>query len=87
MAWVQYRQGKYDQALQNLKRAIENLPREDPVVFEHLGDVYAKLNRVSQALESWQKAKTLDPLNKNLAAKIDAQKTRISKTNPTGAKP
>src|SRR5213075_54073 len=80
MAWVQYRQGKYDQAL-------ENLPREDAVVFEHLGDVYSKLNRVSQALESWQKAKTLDPSNKNLAAKIDAQKTRVSKTNPTGAKP
>jgi tetratricopeptide (TPR) repeat protein len=87
MAWVQYRQGKYDQALENLKRAIENLPREDAVVFEHLGDVYSKLNRVSQALESWQKAKTLDPSNKNLAAKIDAQKTRVSKTNPTGAKP
>jgi len=87
MAWVQYRQGKYDQALENLKRAIENLPREDAVVFEHLGDVYSKLNRVSQALESWQRAKTLDPSNKNLAAKIDAQKTRVSKTNPTGAKP
>ena len=87
MAWVQYRQGKYDQALENLKRAIENLPREDAVVFEHLGDVYSKLNRVSQALESWQKANILDPSNKNLAAKIDAQKTRVSKTNPTGAKP
>jgi len=87
MAWVQYRQGKYDQALENLKRAIENLPREDSVVFEHLGDVYLKLNRVSQALESWQKAETLDPSNKDLAAKIDGQKTRVSKTNPTGAKP
>ncbi len=87
MAWVQYRQGKYDQALENLKRAVENLPREDAVVFEHLGDVYSKLNRVSQALESWQKAKTLDPSNRNLATKIDAQKTRVSKTNPTGAKP
>jgi tetratricopeptide (TPR) repeat protein len=87
MAWVQYRQGKYDQALENLKRAVENLPREDAVIFEHLGDVYSKLNRVSQALESWQKAKTLDPSNKNLAAKIDAQKTRVSKTNASGAKP
>ena len=87
MAWVEYRQGKYDQALENLKRAIQNLPREDAVVFEHLGDVYLKLNRVSQALESWQKAKTLDPSNKDLAAKIDGQKTRVSKTNPTGAKP
>ena len=87
MAWVEYRQGKYDQALENLKRAIENLPREDAVVFEHLGDVYLKLNRVSQALESWQKAKTLDPSNNDLGAKIEGQKTRVSKTNPTGAKP
>jgi tetratricopeptide (TPR) repeat protein len=87
MAWVEYRQGKYDQALENLKRAIENLPREDAVVFEHLGDVHLKLNHVSQALESWQKAKALDPSNKDLAAKIDGQKTRVSKTNPTGAKP
>lgn len=82
MAWVEYRQGKYDQALQDLKRAIENLPREDPVVFEHLGDVYLKLNRVSQAVEAWQRAKALDPSNKDLAAKIDAQKTRVSKSNP-----
>jgi len=46
-----------------------------------------KLTRVSQALEAWQKAKTLDPSNKDLAAKIDAQKTRVSKTNAAGAKP
>jgi tetratricopeptide (TPR) repeat protein len=87
MGWVQYRQGKYDQALESLNRAIENLPREDPVIFEHLGDVYLKLNRISRALESWQKAKTLDPSNKDLAAKIDAQKTRVSKTDSAAPKP
>ncbi|PZR73096.1 MAG: hypothetical protein DLM52_11730, partial [Chthoniobacterales bacterium] len=37
MAWVQFRQGKYDQALETVQRAIQNLPREDAVVFEHLG--------------------------------------------------
>jgi tetratricopeptide (TPR) repeat protein len=81
MAWVEYRQGKYDQALEHLKRALENLPREDAVIFEHLGDVYFKLNRVAPALEAWEKAKGLDPSNKDLAAKIDAHKTRISKTS------
>jgi tetratricopeptide (TPR) repeat protein len=85
MAWVQYRQGKFDQALENLQRAIQNLPREDAVVFEHLGDVNIKLNRVPQALEAWQKAKTIDPTNKDLAAKIDAHKTQVSKSGP--AKP
>src|SRR5207302_8936386 len=86
MAWVQYRQGKYDQALENLKRAIENLPREDAVVFEHLGDVYLKLNHISQALESWQKVKTINLWNKNLAAKIDGQNNRLNNMNPPGAK-
>jgi tetratricopeptide (TPR) repeat protein len=82
MAWVQYRQGKYDQALENLQRAIQNLPHEDAVVLEHLGDVYIKLNRVPQALEAWQKANTIDPTNKEIAAKIDAHKTQVSKSGP-----
>jgi tetratricopeptide (TPR) repeat protein len=79
MAWVQYRQGKFDQALENLERAVQNLPREDAVIFGHLGDVYIKLNKVPQALEAWQKAKTLDPTNKEIAAKIDAHKTQVSR--------
>ncbi len=82
MAWIQYRQGKYDQALENLQRAIQNLSREDPVVYEHFGDVYLKLKRLPQALEAWQKAKTLDPKNADLAAKIDAHKTQVSKSGP-----
>jgi tetratricopeptide (TPR) repeat protein len=87
MAWVQYRQGKFEQALENLKRAVQNLPREDAVVFEHLGDTYLKLNRMPQALEAWQKSRALDPSNKELTAKIDKHKTRVSKTESVGAKP
>lgn len=87
MGWVQYRQGKYDQALETLRRAIQNLPREDAVVFEHLGDVYLKLNRVAQALEAWQKAKSLDPSNRDLTAKIEAHKTQVSKTGAGTQKP
>jgi len=47
-----------------------------------------KLNRVPEALESWQKALALDPKNKNLAGKIEGTKKTIGKdlpvkTNPT----
>ncbi len=80
MGWVQYRKGRYDQALETLQRAVQNLPREDAVVFEHLGDVYLKLSRVPQALEAWQKAKSIDPTNKEIAAKIEAHKTQVSKS-------
>jgi tetratricopeptide (TPR) repeat protein len=82
MAWVQYRQGKFDQALENLQRALQNLSREDPVVLEHLGDVQIKLNHVPEALEAWRKAKNLNPSNTAIAAKIDAHKTQVSQSGP-----
>jgi tetratricopeptide (TPR) repeat protein len=87
IGWVQYRQGKFNQALESLKRAIQNLPREDAVIFDHLGDTYAKLDRMPEALEAWQKAKALDPSNKELIAKIESHKTRMSKTGPSTRKP
>src|SRR5205085_2455998 len=77
----------YDKAAELFHKAIAMDPANAAEPYNYLGYIYSKLNRVYQALESWQKAKTLDPSNKNLAAKIDAQKTRVSKTNPTGAKP
>jgi len=78
--WVKYREGKFDDALAQLQRATQNLKRDDPVVFEHLGDTYSKLDRIAQALDVWQRALTLDPENKNLAQKIDNAKTKVSKS-------
>jgi len=88
LGWVEFRKGRFDQALADLLRAAKNMDHEDAVVFEHIGDVYLKLNRVPQALEAWQKALVLDPKNKKLSEKIDGTKTTISKglppkTNPT----
>jgi tetratricopeptide (TPR) repeat protein len=77
LGWVEFKQGKFDQALADLLRAVKNLDREDPIVFEHIGDTYLKLNRVPEALESWQKALALDPKNRKLAEKIESTKTMI----------
>lgn len=82
LGWVHYRKGKLDDALNELLRAAQNLTRPDPVVFEHIGDVYGKLNRVPQALDYWQKAIALAPENKLLAEKIEKTKTTISKGPP-----
>jgi tetratricopeptide (TPR) repeat protein len=83
LGWLEFKQGKFDQALTDLLRAAKNLERDDPVVFEHIGDTYLKLNRVPQALETWQKALALDPQNKKLAEKIESTKTTISQRGPT----
>ena len=82
LGWVHYRKGKYEEALAQLLRASENLTKPDPIVFEHIGDTYSKLNRVPQALDFWQKAMALSPDNKLLAEKIEKTKTTMSKGPP-----
>jgi tetratricopeptide (TPR) repeat protein len=82
LGWVHYRKGKYDDALKELLRAVQSLGHDDPVVFEHLGDTYSKLNRVAQALDFWQRAGALNPGNKVLADKIEKTRTTISQGPP-----
>ncbi len=79
---MHFRKGHFEEALKALQRAEQSLEKDDPVVFDHIGDTYAKLNRVPQALEYWQKAIALDPGNKVLADKIESTKTTMSKTAP-----
>jgi tetratricopeptide (TPR) repeat protein len=82
LGWIHYRKGKFDDALNELLRASQNLTQPDPIVFEHIGDTYAKLNRVPQALDFWQKAVALTPDNKLLVEKIEKTKTTISQGPP-----
>ncbi|HEX8490747.1 MAG TPA: tetratricopeptide repeat protein [Chthoniobacterales bacterium] len=83
LGWIYYRQGKFEDALAELLKATQNLTRPDPIVFEHVGDAYSKLNRIAQALDFWQKAIALSPENKLLADKIEKTKTTISKGPPS----
>ena len=87
LGWLEFRQGKFEQALADLLRAAKNMAQDDPVVFEHIGDTYLKLTRVPQALEAWQKAIALDPQNKKLAEKIESTKTTMTKGDPAKRDP
>ena len=87
LGWVEFRKGQFDRALDDLLAAVKAAEREDPVVFEHIGDTYLKLNRIPEALEAWQKALSLDPKNKNLADKIQTTKKQIGKDLSTKPNP
>ncbi|HEY2801302.1 MAG TPA: tetratricopeptide repeat protein [Chthoniobacterales bacterium] len=87
LGWVDYRRGNYDQALAELLNAAQDLKEDDPTVFSHIGDTYEKLNQIPKALEYWQKALALDKSDKELAAKIEHYKTKVSKGEPAGATP
>jgi len=60
LAWVYFQEKKYAPALEALQHALAAFqahPDEmDPVVYDHLGEVYAKLNRNQDALQAWRRA-------------------------------
>ncbi len=70
IGWVYFQIGYYLKAEEFIKLAIEK-GEVSAVVYEHLGDVYFKLNDISKATEQWQKSLDLDPMNKSLKEKIE----------------
>jgi tetratricopeptide (TPR) repeat protein len=74
LGWLDFRRGKYEQALAELLSAAQSLKADDPTIFDHIGDTYEKLQQLPQALDYWQRALALDPANKKLAEKIENSK-------------
>jgi len=72
LGWLYFKQGKLKEALKELKRAASLL--EDPVIYDHLGEVYFKLNDTLNAKLNWQKSLKLDPNQESLKKKIEGQK-------------
>ena len=65
LAWALFKSGLLTEALTEMKRAVA-LAGDDPVLYEHLGDIYAKQRNLSDARESWLHALELDPSNNKL---------------------
>jgi tetratricopeptide (TPR) repeat protein len=59
--WVLYRQGEYEEALQELERAYEGL--KDPEVASHIVEVLWKLDRMEEARAVLEEAEVLFPDN------------------------
>lgn len=72
-AWVMYKKGKYKNALKYQLKALED-DVEDPILFEHMGDIYEALEKPALAKEFWNKALELDPENKTINEKLSKSK-------------
>ena len=64
LGWVQYRTGKFAEAVSNLERAAELEP-VDAVVNDHLGDAYWAVGRRIEAEFQWKRALSFDPDEKD----------------------
>lgn len=71
--WVLFQKGDYLAAKAKFEKAYEFL-KSDPLILEHLGDVYSMLNNKEKALDFWKMAKELAPENEHLSKKINEQK-------------
>jgi tetratricopeptide (TPR) repeat protein len=71
LGWAYYRLGRLAEARVQLERAA-HLTGGDPVVLEHLGDVYKDLTLKSLAREQYRLSLAADPANPRVKAKLEA---------------
>ena len=82
LGWYYYKVGRYDEALREITKATENLKEEDATLYDHLADVYQKLNKPAEALSYWQKSLALED-NPKVREKIDAAKQKVTQSTPS----
>jgi tetratricopeptide (TPR) repeat protein len=72
LGWVYFKLGQYDEALKTLLKAAETAKAApDPVIFEHIGDVYNSKGIKDKAKEFWQKAIELQEKEKGLKERVE----------------
>ncbi len=78
LGWVYFKQGKYEEAINQLEQAVRFL--RDPVIYEHLGDAYLKQNEIVKAIENWHKSLDLNSEDSiRIKAKIERYEARGNK--------
>ena len=68
LGWFYYKKGKFKEALSHLERAASFL--SDPVIYDHLGDVFLKLGNSASAKLNWEKSLKLDSQSDKVKAKL-----------------
>lgn len=77
LGWLYFKEGKFAEAVKELERASTVL--DDPVIFDHLGDAYNKINQAQKAIESWGKSLQLDSGQGKVKEKLDKTKQQLPK--------
>nr|MBA2251430.1 tetratricopeptide repeat protein [Nitrospirales bacterium] len=72
LAWALFKMGLLDEAKTEITKAAM-LVKDDPVIYEHLGEISLKQNLRQEAKEAWLHSLELDPSNAKL---IDRYKER-----------
>ncbi len=71
--WIYFQQGKFAEALKEIKKAQTLMKTPDAEILQHLGDIHEALHNPDQALECWSKSYALDSKNETVAEKLRAR--------------
>ena len=74
LGWAYFKVGDFEKAVENLERAVELQPSVAEIN-DHLGDVYAAVDRTLEARYQWERVLTLeadDEMKARVQAKLDA---------------
>jgi len=72
LGWAFYKSGMLAEALSEIKRAV-SLVGDDPVIYEHLGEIYVQQRNMTDAREAWVHSLELDPSNEKLLQRFREQ--------------
>ena len=64
LGWAFYKSGMLAEALTEIKKAVA-MVGDDPVIYEHLGEIYLKQQKVADAREAWIHSLEIDPSNES----------------------
>ena len=85
LGWYYFKTGDTARALKELLLAEENIlhekKKDDDTVLDHIGDAYAKLGKMAEALSYWEKSVALVE-NKKISDKIEAAKHKVTSGIP-----
>jgi len=65
LAWALYKVGRIEEALEMMQRAVALVP-DDPVIYEHLGEIFLIREEREKAREAWIHSLQLDSTNEAL---------------------
>ena len=65
LGWALYKVGRIDEALEMMQRAV-TLVSDDPVIYEHLGEIFLLREEHEKAREAWNHSLQLDSTNEVL---------------------
>ncbi|MAS92253.1 MAG: hypothetical protein CMO55_03565 [Verrucomicrobiales bacterium] len=76
LGWFYFKQGDFEEARDELLRAEQLIEQADPVIYDHIGQVFHKLGENQSAVEYMKKAAEMDPENKEIGERL-AEYTKL----------